>query len=145
MNGVSLTGIKKEFACTGLLDAGRLLSEGLPLCERFSARRVTALSEEESSSDSLRCDRWSARRFTRFSRENSFSRAQTEVCEPGSKRADNPSQLPKKADEKKSRRVMPMVIRCTGMSISTGGLVSQLRRDSASADAKQRVRAVLEA
>jgi hypothetical protein len=41
--------------------------------------------------------------------------------------------------------VMPMVIRCTGMSISTGGLVSQLRRDTASADAKQRVHAVLEA
>jgi hypothetical protein len=104
MNDVSLIQKIRGIARGDLSAAGKLLSEDLPLCDRFRERRPGAFSEEKSS-----------------------SRVQRDVCEAASKLAEICSKLPRKEDEKKSKRVMPTVIRFTSQTVYHGRASSQLR------------------
>jgi len=107
MNDVSLIRTIRNTQA-GLSMADKLLSEDLPLCDRFRERRPRAFSEEKSS-----------------------SRVQRDVCESASKLAEICSKLPREEDEKKSKRVMPMVICFTRQTVYHGHANSQLPTDKA--------------
>jgi hypothetical protein len=108
MNDVSLIQKIRGIARADLSTAGKLLSEDLPLCDRFRERRPEAFSEEKSS-----------------------SRVQRDVCESASKLAEICSKLPRKEDEKKSKRVIPIVICFTRQTVYHGRASSQLPTDKA--------------
>lgn len=97
-----------EIAGTALSTARKLLSEDLPLCDRFRERRPRAFSEKTS-----------------------LSRIQRDVCESASKLADSCSKLPREEDEKKRKRVMPIVICFTRQTVYHGRANSQLPTDKA--------------
>ncbi len=107
MNDVSLIRTISEITQTGLSTTGKLLSEDLPLCDRFRERRPRAFSEEKSS-----------------------SRIQRDVCESASK-LESCSKLPREEDEKKSKRVMPIVICFTRQTVYHGLANSQLPTEKA--------------
>jgi hypothetical protein len=94
----------REIAGAGLSTPRKLLSEDLPLCDRFRERRLGAFVEEKSS-----------------------PRVQRDVCESASKRAESCSKLPREEDEKKRKRVMPIVICFTRQDVYHGHANSQLR------------------
>jgi hypothetical protein len=71
------TTIREEVAGPGLSTARKLLSEDLPLGDRFRERRRRAFSEETSS-----------------------SKVDRDACESASKLAESCSKLPRKEDEK---------------------------------------------
>jgi hypothetical protein len=79
--------MRREAARAGLSTAGKLLSEDLPLGDRFRERRARAFSAEKSS-----------------------SRIQRDVCESASKLAESCSRLSREQDAKKRKRDMPIVI-----------------------------------
>ena len=85
------------------------MSEDLPLCDRFRARRPRAFSEEKS-----------------------WSRVQRDVCESGSKLAGSCSTASREEDEKKRKKVMLIVIRFTKVSLYQGHANSQLRQNDGS-------------
>lgn len=100
----SLTRTIREIAGAGFSRPRKLLSEDLPLCDRFRERRPRAFSEEKSSST-----------------------LQRDVCESASKRAESCSKLLREEDEKKRKRVMPIVIFFTRQNVYHGHANSQLR------------------
>jgi hypothetical protein len=97
----------RDIAGAGLSTARKLLSEDLPLCDRFRERRPRAFSEEKSS-----------------------SRVQ-DVCDSASKLAESCSKLPREEDEKKRKRAMPIVICFTRQNVYHGHANSQLPTDEA--------------
>ena len=103
MNDVSFVQKIRGIARAGLSAAGKLLSEDLPLCGRFRERRPEAFSEEKLS-----------------------LRVQRDVCESASKPAEICSKLPRKEDERKSKRVMPIVSCFTRQTVYHGRASSQL-------------------
>jgi hypothetical protein len=104
MNDVSLIQKIRGIARADLSAAGKLLSEDLPLCDRFRERRPGAFSEEKSA-----------------------SRVQRDVCEAASK-LETWSKLAREEDEKKSKRVMPIVSCFTRRTVYHGLANSQLPR-----------------
>jgi hypothetical protein len=103
-NDVSFIQAMRKVSRAGLSTAGKLLSEDLPLCDRFRERRPRAFSEEELS-----------------------SRVQRDVCASGSKLTESCSKLPREEDEKKRKRVIPIVICFTSVRVYHGRANSQLR------------------
>jgi hypothetical protein len=99
----SLTRTIRETAGAGFSTPRRLLSEDLPLWDRFRERRPRAFSEEKPS-----------------------SRVQRDVCESASKRADSCSKLLRE-DEKNRKRIRPIVIFFTEQNVYHGHANSQLR------------------
>ena len=104
MNDVSLIRTIREIARAGLSTAGELLTGDLLLCDRFRARRAKAFSEDKS-----------------------WSRIQREVCESASRLTESCSRPPREEDEKKRKRVMPIVICFTSVTVYHGRENSQLR------------------
>jgi hypothetical protein len=104
MNDVSLIRTIREIAHAGLFTASKLLSEDLLLCDRFRERRPRAFSEEKS-----------------------LSKVQSDVCESASKLAESSSKLPREEDEKKRKRVMPIIICFTSVSLYHSRANSQLQ------------------
>jgi hypothetical protein len=94
MSGVSLIRTITESARAGLFAAAKLLSDDLPLCDRFRERGPTVLSEEKSSPG-----------------------VQRDIFEPAPKLPGISSQLPSEEDEKKRKRVMPIAIRLTSATL----------------------------
>jgi hypothetical protein len=98
----------REIAGAGLSTARKLLSEDLPLCDRFRERRPRAFSEEKSS-----------------------SRVQRNVCESAPKLVESCSNLPKGEDKKKRKRDIPIASCFTRQSVYHGYVNSQLATDKA--------------
>lgn len=92
----------REIAGAGLSTARKLLSEDLPLCDRFSERRLRAFSEEKSS-----------------------ARVQRDVSESASIVAESCSKLPREEHHKKKKKLTPIVIFFTRQSLYHGHVNSQ--------------------
>jgi hypothetical protein len=98
----------REIARAGLSTARKLLSDDLPLGDRFRERRPRAFSEEKPSSG-----------------------VQRDVCESASKLAGSCSKLPREEDKKKRKKVMPIVICFTRQTVYHGHANSQLPPEKA--------------
>jgi hypothetical protein len=103
MKDVVLVRRREETTRAGLSMRGRFLSEDLPRCDRFSARRPRALSEEKSS-----------------------SRVNSNASEWAPKLAGNCSRLPRAEDARKRKSVMPVAICVTSVTVYHGQTNSQL-------------------